>query len=45
MIKRLKKLIFAKEEPVQEQQWTIQNNGWEVNAKRFDEYQKVMRGA
>ncbi|WP_249630425.1 hypothetical protein [Streptococcus uberis] len=38
MIKRLKKLIFAKEEPVQEK-WTIQNNGWEQSK---NDYNKLM---
>lgn len=40
MIKLLKKLIFAKEEPKQEQQWTIQNNGWEQSK---NDYNKRMR--
>ena len=45
MIKLLKKLIFAKEEPKQEQQWTIQRNGWEANAARYDQMAASMRGA
>lgn len=36
MIKRLKKLIFAKDEPKQEQQWTIQNNGWEQSKNDYN---------
>ncbi|MFS5674379.1 hypothetical protein V2V72_07800 [Streptococcus agalactiae] len=35
MIKRLKKLIFAKEEPVQEK-WTIQHNGWEQSKNAYN---------
>ncbi|WP_275402295.1 hypothetical protein [Streptococcus uberis] len=42
MIKLLKKIIFAKEEHMKE--WTIQNNGWEANANRYDELQKQLRG-
>ncbi|MCK1198575.1 hypothetical protein MXZ84_09865 [Streptococcus uberis] len=35
MIKLLKKLIFAKEEPVQEK-WTIQNDGWEQSKNDYN---------
>lgn len=42
MIKLLKKLIFAKEEPKQEPKWTIEQNGWEANASRYDELQKQL---
>lgn len=36
MIKRLKKLIFAKDEPKQEQQWTIQKTGWEQSKNDYN---------
>ncbi|WP_258558066.1 hypothetical protein [Streptococcus porcinus] len=35
--------IFAKPKEVKPV-WTIQNNGWEVNANRYDELQKQLRG-
>ncbi|EHJ56782.1 Uncharacterised protein [Streptococcus urinalis] len=44
MIKLLKKLIFAKEEPKHESKWTIEHNGWRANAKQYDEFIARMRG-
>ncbi|RFE01115.1 hypothetical protein ADO06_01989 [Streptococcus parauberis] len=35
MIKLLKKLIFAKEEPKQEK-WTIQHTGWEQSKNNYN---------
>lgn len=37
------KLFETKEEPKQE--WTIQNNGWEHNAEKYDEFHKYFARA
>lgn len=44
MIKLLKKLIFAKEEPKNEPKWTIPSCGWEANARQYDDFIAHMRG-
>lgn len=31
--------LFTKQEE-QKQEWTIQNNGWEHNAEKYDEFHK-----
>lgn len=32
--------LFTKPEEEQKQEWTIQNDGWEHNAEKYDEFHK-----
>lgn len=41
----LKKLIFAKEQQQVQAKWTIENNGHEANAARYDRMMESLRGA
>ncbi|QBX16785.1 hypothetical protein Javan273_0043 [Streptococcus phage Javan273] len=41
----LKKLIFAKEQQHVQAKWTIENNGHEASATRYDQMIASLRGA
>ncbi|EGE54594.1 hypothetical protein [Streptococcus parauberis] len=37
--------LFTKPEVEQKQEWTIQNDGWEHNAEKYDEFNKYFARA
>ncbi|VTS32413.1 Uncharacterised protein [Streptococcus pseudoporcinus] len=43
-MKKLFNWIFAKPKKQEKSKWTIENNGWEANAKQYDDFIAHMRG-